>query len=243
MAVKTTELGVIRLSGNDALKFTKQVNHGKPKAAASTGLERGRQLLKEYEKKGYAAIKEKEQQLSEAAPNSHSQDQLVLRELRDGDNVTKLSLGDKSFIPLKAFLKKNAKYYHKNNLAKTYVLAQPDNNIVVGYLTLICSQIILEEDKRSDIQQYQFNEFPAIKIARLAIDKNFKDNGYGRDLVSMAIVIAEERIMPHVGCRFLVVDAKSTAIKFYEKNGFTLLDTKENIHSSHPVLFIDLNKL
>jgi len=40
----------------------------------------------------------------------------------------------------------------------------------------------------------------------------------------------------HVGCRFVVVDAKQSAVKFYERLVFTLLDTTANKASDQPVM-------
>ena len=48
--------------------------------------------------------------------------------------------------------------------------------------------------------------------------------------------------MPYVGCRFLVVDAKRDSIIFYQKAGFTLLNTASNQRDEHPLMFFDLYK-
>ena len=49
--------------------------------------------------------------------------------------------------------------------------------------------------------------------------------------------------MPNVGCRFLIADAKTRAIDFYNRTGFTMLDTEKNKNSKHPVMFMDVHKL
>lgn len=59
MAVHTSVFGGVRLSGEDAKKFSNQVTYGRPKRAATDALEKGKKLLKEYEKNGYATIKVK----------------------------------------------------------------------------------------------------------------------------------------------------------------------------------------
>lgn len=48
--------------------------------------------------------------------------------------------------------------------------------------------------------------------------------------------------MPHVGCRFLVVDAKRDSVGFYQKSGFILLNTDSNYVDEHPLMFFDLHK-
>lgn len=174
-----------------------------------------------------------------------SQIELILRELNPDDNVNKaLSLGHEDFVPLKMFLKRHAKSYHSKNMAKTYVLVSADNKIILGYITLVCSQINLtKDDSPDDIAEYPYTEYPSIKIVRLAIDTSICGRGWGGELINWSIAVSKERIMPFVGCRFLVVDSKPSAIAFYQKKGFTILDTEENKESAHPLLFIDLSKI
>jgi len=166
----------------------------------------------------------------------------TLREISPDDIVSGLSLGDAAFLPLKIYLRRHAKNSHQVNTAKTYVVVPNEHpNRVVAYLTLICSHIVVEATAAEDGHPY--NDFPAVKIARLAVDQRHRGKDLGRLLVDWAIAIATEKIMPHVGCRFLTVDSKQQSIKFYEKRGFRLLDTEHNKQQENPVMFIDLAKL
>jgi len=54
----------------------------------------------------------------------------------------------------------------------------------------------------------------------MAVDKSMRGQGLGSQLVDFAIAISVS-ISEHVGCRLLVTDAKQSAVKFYEKAGFT----------------------
>jgi hypothetical protein len=56
MSVKTTVFGGIRLSGEEAIKFERQVTYGRPKKAAKEAYKRGEVLIEEYAKKGYSTI-------------------------------------------------------------------------------------------------------------------------------------------------------------------------------------------
>jgi hypothetical protein len=40
-----------------------------------------------------------------------------------------------------------------------------------------------------------------------------------------------------------MVDSKKPAVPFYERCGFTLLDTAANRSRDEPVMFVDLNKV
>jgi GNAT superfamily N-acetyltransferase len=171
-----------------------------------------------------------------------SQD-VVFREIRPDDSVSGLSLGDAEFAPLKAFLRKCARRYHKECLAKTYVYATTDVPArVVAYVSLICSQIEVDGGLPA-VEDYQYKDVPAVKVARLAVDHRYRGNQLGKKLVSVAIALAKEQVMPHVGCRFLVVDSKSGSVEFYKKRGFILLDTENNKRRPSPVMFLDLWKL
>lgn len=168
------------------------------------------------------------------------QEAFELRQISPDDRVSGLSLGDAEYAPLKLYLRRHAKAYHAQNAAKTYVFAGT-NSCIVGYITLVCSKI--EIGAPDDIDDYRHPDFPAIKIARLAVDKRFRGNDLGTQLVDWAIAIATKIIMPNVGCRFLAVDAKKSSIPFYERCGFRLLDTDDNKNEDHPLMFMDIGKL
>lgn len=173
-------------------------------------------------------------------------EQLILREIQAGDRVTGLSLGDKETTPLKTFLRKCAKDFHQANVARTYVLIPDDEDTTIwGYITLMCSEIKLGNTHTLDDCEAanRYNDFPAVKIARLAIDHRIRGRGYGDALVQFAISIARQDIMPRIGCRFLVAESKVGALSFYKRIGFTMLDTEKNKQRRLPVVFIDLHKL
>lgn len=172
--------------------------------------------------------------------------EIIIREIAPGDNVTGLSLGDQEYVALKIFLKKDAKRFHKSNIAKTYCLVERSQNPsrVWGYITLLCSEIKIEDCQRpEDCVGMRYDSYPAVKIARLAVDNELKGNGLGTNLVDFSVSLVQKIIMPKVGCRFLVVDSKKEAVKFYLQAGFTLLNTETNKAAEHPILFMDLHKL
>lgn len=163
-----------------------------------------------------------------------------MRLLEPGDQCTGLSAGDASFVPLKTFFKKHSKSFHQKLLARTYIATNDADNKIIGYITLVCSQI--STDVALVGGDFRYHDYPAVKIARLMIDDRFRDKGIGRTLVDLAVGIATDEIAPRIGCRFVVVDSKPQAVQFYKKRGFNLLKTAENIGSEQPLLYIDLLK-
>lgn len=168
-----------------------------------------------------------------------TQENFQLRPIDENDNLSKLSLGKEDLTPLKIFLRKAALNFHQNNIAKTYVLAD-NTDRVWGYITLMSSEIILNENQRPQeiYASARYEAFPAVKIARLAIDKTLQGQGYGKKLLEWAITLIRDKISSQIGCRFLVVDAKQDSILFYEKVGFSLFNTE--IPDEHPLMFLDL---
>lgn len=166
----------------------------------------------------------------------------ILRPICENDVVNKLSIGNSSALPLKNFLKKDALSFHISNIAKTYVLVDIDtsSNLVLGYITLMASEIILNDDQKPSDAASKYKTFPAAKIARLLIDNKIRKQGLGGMMLDWAINHIRLAIMPNIGCRFIMVDAKQESITFYEKRGFVFLNSSSNKAETYPVMFLDL---
>ena len=170
-----------------------------------------------------------------------------IRSIRPQDRLTGLSLGDDAFAPLKTFAQRHAHAYERRHLARTYAAFNlAGEGKLLGYVTLVCGEVLLEDQARpsdGDTVDYRYPHYPAVKIARLAVDRRVRSLGIGEALVNLSLGIARDFISPNVGCRFLIVDAKTASVRFYERRGFTMLDTLANRQRAEPVMFVDLNKL
>ncbi len=56
-----------------------------------------------------------------------------VRKLETTDSIQSFKTGNQSFLPLKTFLKKQAKQFQQSNLAQTYVVVTSDK-VVIGYI-------------------------------------------------------------------------------------------------------------
>lgn len=171
-----------------------------------------------------------------------------VRPVRPGDTLTGLSLGHVDFAPLKIFIQRHALAYERQSLARTYgAFDLANNDKLLGYVTLVCGEVVIREGDEAlvaeDDFQYLYRQYPAIKIARLAVDRRYREAGIGIALVTLALGIAQTVVSPIVGCRFVMVDAKRQSVDFYGKRGFTILDTPDNRARLEPVMFVDLSKL
>lgn len=116
---------------------------------------------------------------------------------------------------------------------------------MLGYITLVCGEVVTDDGDDCLIEgvDYRYRQYPAVKIARLAVDKSLQRRaGLGRHLVDIALGTARREVCPSVGCRFVMVESKKNAVKFYERCGFTMLDTAANKERDEPVMFVDLSK-
>jgi ribosomal protein S18 acetylase RimI-like enzyme len=166
------------------------------------------------------------------------------------NDVKNFGMGSSQLLPLKSFLQNQALDFQNSLIAQTYVVvAESDRNKdvrkVVGYITLTCSEIDLQDsyDVKDCPNANKYEVLPAVKIARLAVDKNYRGYGIGKMLMQFVVLLCLDVIVEQVGCRFLITDAKNDAISFYKRCGFTLLDTEDNNNSEHPIMFVDLKKL
>ena len=172
---------------------------------------------------------------------------VVVKQIEPGDSLTGLSLGNPAFEPLKRFLRKDAQKYEAQSLARTYAAFNQATSKVIGYVTLVCGEIVTRDSDHELLQEpeieFPYPHYPAVKIARLAVDQRVARIGLGTALVNLALGQAKRIICPTVGCRFVVVDSKRESVAFYEKRGFTMLDTATNRVRSSPIMWIDLNKI
>jgi GNAT superfamily N-acetyltransferase len=123
-------------------------------------------------------------------------------------------------------------------------LVPSGETIIIAYVTTLCTHVSVEQfDPKGVIDGFRYQDYPAIKIARLAVDDSLQGSGIGSQLVDFVIGLVAEHVMPYTGCRFLVVDAKSTSVSFYERKGFTKIGQLGGEDQDLTAMFVDLRKL
>lgn len=167
-----------------------------------------------------------------------------LRELHADDGCSALSLGDAALTPLKTFLRKESKKLHQEDLAKTFVLVRKDETRVWAYVTTLCTHVAVQQfDEPAPIDGFRYKDYPAVKLARLAVDAELQGQGVGGQLVDFVIGLILSHVVPHTGCRFLVVDAKPNSVAFYERKGFGRMGQVADGEQAFTTMFIDLHRL
>ena len=96
---------------------------------------------------------------------------------------------------------------------------------IVAYFSLSSDAIQLSPDEKDEERiKTPFSSFPALKIARLATDKNSQGNGFGKTALKFCIGLARHLNDEHrhdgIGCRFITVDAYPSSAGWYASQGF-----------------------
>ncbi|MBO5434572.1 hypothetical protein J6A31_01960 [bacterium] len=117
------------------------------------------------------------------------------------------------------FLKTEALQNNKDLLSKTYVVTQDRQKNVIAYIT-ICPHILSNNEINYVINRKYSYKAPAILIAQLGVDKNFKGYNIGKSLICMCF---EEivKVSKYLNFFAVIVDAANNdLIPYYEHQGF-----------------------
>jgi len=117
------------------------------------------------------------------------------------------------------FLKSEALEEQEQGLNTTFLLMKQDS--LIGFISLCNDSIRLAfEEKQEDSVPYA--NIPSLKIARLAIDKEYQGNSFGKLLIEFAISIAI-KIREYSGIKFITVDCYEHRLSYYkDKIGFKI---------------------
>jgi len=109
---------------------------------------------------------------------------------------------------------------------------------VIGFISICASKFYTKIDGRE-------TSYPAILIAQLGVTEDSQGQGYGSELIKLAIGIAR-RIKDQIGCRLVVLDVdqgKEATIRLYKKNGFEIAKTQSKLNDKRLLaLHYDLRK-
>jgi predicted GNAT family N-acyltransferase len=152
---------------------------------------------------------------------------------------------DCSDADLNDFLFSDSKDYLLSMMALTYLLEDKNAKRTVAYYSLLNDKIVFDPDEknfwnrinRKIANSKRRKDYPAVKIGRLAVSKEYSGNHIGE-----AIILQIKHMfstMRRSACRFITVDAYVAAIPFYEKCGFTFLTDKDR-NSKTRAMYFDL---
>lgn len=153
---------------------------------------------------------------------------IVLRQLDGSFDVSTFDCGVEE---LNGYLQENALDDYNRRMSVTYVLLHDQR--IIAYYSILTDRVDTKvdpirrsvRDRLKRKMDYRYTSMPAIKIGRLAVDKNYQNAEHCDIHLGNLIVSAlkfQYAINPKFGCRLLTVDALNCdkTLHFYEKNGF-----------------------
>lgn len=156
------------------------------------------------------------------------QDSVRLLSINEIDDISHY-LFDSHITEYNDFLKIAHQFYDLN-ISKTFLLFHRETDELLAYMTLSADSIKLtnEEKELHDINKVPYASIPALKVGKLAVNKELTDEakrkGYGSFMLEMARAFAFSMNELGIACRFITVDAdieyEPDTPRFYEKNGF-----------------------
>ena len=169
-------------------------------------------------------------------------DKFSFRQIDAHTEIKSFDCGD---ADLNDFLFSDAINYFKSMMALTYLLEDTDREMTVAYYSLLNDKIVFDPGERklwNKLNRRVANskrrkEYPAVKIGRLAVSKEYAGKQIGRlILLQIKHVFSTMR---RSACRFITVDAYAAAVPFYEKCGFMFLSEKDK-NSPTRAMYFDL---
>lgn len=164
---------------------------------------------------------------------------------RQIDADTQIKSFDCGDADLNDFLFSDAINYFKSMMALTYLLEDTTNDRTVAYYSLLNDKIVFDPGEkklwnrlnRRVANSKRRKEYPAVKIGRLAVSKEYVGKQIGKMILLQIKHIFST--MSRSACRFITVDAYNADVPFYEKCGFMFLSEKDR-NSSTRAMYFDL---
>ena len=114
-----------------------------------------------------------------------------------------------------------------SGITNVHLLINSHTEKIIAYMALCTDSFFISDEEKQNIkcEKIAYSSFPALKIGKLAIDKEYVGLNCGSYMIEIAFAIAGKfNDELGVACRFLTVDAdvrfdKNTP-NFYLQNGF-----------------------
>ena len=168
----------------------------------------------------------------------------TFRQIESDTDIKSFDCGD---ADLNDFLLSDAKNYLRAMMALTYLLEDNTACKTVAYYSLLNDKIVFDpEDRqlwnrlnRRIVNSKRRKEYPAVKIGRLAVSKDYVGNHIGESI--LLLIKHMFTTMQRSACRFITVDAYAAAVPFYEKCGFMFLSEKDKNAKTRAMYFDLIN--
>jgi GNAT superfamily N-acetyltransferase len=169
-----------------------------------------------------------------AKPSLKPQELSFPKILDRDDDTSKFTCGKKE---IDEFIQKQALGFQEQLLGVTYLFKHGTD--VIGFATLCTAHINRQKMASENRLSEPIASYPAVLIGQLGVCGAHQGNGIGTYICDFCFDRAI-KLSQRVGCRFLVVDALESAVKFYENYGFILAPKQEK--EEQKLMFLDITK-
>ena len=178
--------------------------------------------------------------------NSFEEDGWLITKLNDFESLNKFDCGDSD---LNEYFKEDAITHRELLLTETYEINDKLNPLLfpVGMVSLCNDAVRKEKIKDQEFyinlpEKKRYPNYPAVKITRLGIQKEFQKHHIGSYMVNLlkTMFVTENR----TGCRLITVDAynRNEVLTSYESNDFQFFSDKDQKKQTR-AMFFDLKRL
>jgi GNAT superfamily N-acetyltransferase len=154
---------------------------------------------------------------------------MEIRPLRETDDRTTLRSGDADLDRFFALYAGQNQFRH--HIGTTYVAVEGDK--LLGYATVAPANVEADALPSAVRRRRPRYPLPVLRLARLAVDAAAQGRGAGTALLRHVLLLAL-RMSSELGCVGVLVDAKSDAVAFYARAGFSPLELSEGEIESRP---------
>jgi GNAT superfamily N-acetyltransferase len=144
-----------------------------------------------------------------------------VRRLEGGDLLDGFDAGpDEDEKTLTAYFRQRARQNQKRKLSATWVAI--DGIVIAGFVTT-CPGSAAPAPLKSHGLNLPHHPAPVLVLARMATSARHRGMGVGRLLLDMAVMSRAKHLAEEHGCCGVITDAKTKAVAFYAKHGFSEL--------------------
>lgn len=154
---------------------------------------------------------------------------MEIRPLAEGDDRQAFRSGEPDLD--RFFHKYAGQNKFRHHIGTTYVAVEGSR--IAGYATVSPGQLDVAAIPAALRRKLPRYPMPVLRLARLAVDERARGLGVGAQLLGFVLALAV-RLSTDVGCLGVLVDAKESAVRFYERYGFEPLELSEGESGARP---------
>lgn len=129
----------------------------------------------------------------------------------------------------------------RHHIGTTYVAVE--GSAILGYATVSPAHLECERLTEADRRKFPTYPLPILRLARLASHEDAQNKGIGKALLRHVCLLAAQMSVDF-GCVGILVDAKETAVRYYETYGFQCLNPVTGESATQPApMFLALSKI